>query len=975
MRANGSFKSLITGLATVPVSQQGERAYMQECVNMRNDQISGLKRRPGVELVASGLTAVWDAGSGTISDSLSNFNPYRDVLKSFSLGNDDYWMYSQGTYNASTAGLVGVFNKQGESVPCFSAASDYLTNTKGNDSVRLAVSGDSVFVTNNEVQAEMVKDSRPLQYPSSVVAVKFAPTVYSKVVIEWLYPFNDQVGKIEYEIGQDHPEQPIPAIEDVDTGVNTTAFLIGQAIQAQMDADLVLGIQCIFSEDSSAIVFKVDASLELVNYTKRESLYSGVKLSDGTGGAIIAINESVPSINDLPRDFVPNGIVKVQPDAESGAGAFYMQAVYTDGADVPNSGGETPVPLMPYPSINVISADITADQPNPKYQYRSGFWPASTRWGAGGSFDPNLPNDIFPDTLPGGGNENQVNYGFYCDTELPIDDSASTTVTLHTVGPAEDEVPAGSCRYVEIWYREGLDTTAQPFKHTRVLHCDMYKTKYYPEGTPTISGGASHNIWTGTVDTGFAMKPSNGTQFEIYSIHFTSPVNQTARTTSVEWVECSHPTQDTMINPDTMPHVLHRQEDGSFEFGSMIDVSSKAVQKVQARAAGDNISNPPPAFTEGAIRDIAFHQSRMAVLTKDKVSMSVSGQPNDWWRGSVAQLLATGPIDIQSTASAAGDLRSFVSHNGDLMVFGPHGQFRFSGQKALTPQNASLPQAAAYPATIIATPISSGNNVYFPTTYGEAGAGLSQFSLDPQIQNLSVAAPMAAKQIGMMTMDVKQIVASATTGLVALRLENEPLIADGVPDGGGNSSKLYILEFLPDIDILKQAEPTWSIWEYEFGLHIISMRVSGDNIEFMGTPTNGSGNVRLFRQPLHDHPGRPYLDELTGTFGAYNGSYYESAVTLPPIITRDAAGIRMTDAKKRLNSITVSVEGDCNVVVNELLPQYHDGGSGNFVTDVRFQAKSKSNDATIRITSEDEYKMSLNQIEWTGTYYKAGRRF
>ena len=143
----------------------------------------------------------------------------------------------------------------------------------------------------------------------------------------------------------------------------------------------------------------------------------------------------------------------------------------------------------------------------------------------------------------------------------------------------------------------------------------------------------------------------------------------------------------------------------------------------------------------------------------------------------------------------------------------------------------------------------------------------------------------------------------------------------------------------------------------------------------MGTPTNGSGNVRLFRQPLHDHPGRPYLDELTGTFGAYNGSYYESAVTLPPIITRDAAGIRMTDAKKRLNSITVSVEGDCNVVVNELLPQYHDGGSGNFVTDVRFQAKSKSNDATIRITSEDEYKMSLNQIEWTGTYYKAGRRF
>jgi len=86
MRSDGSFKSLITGLATVPVSQQGDREYMQECLNMRNDQISGLKRRPGVELVNSTPVAEWVAGAGTITESLDDFNPAQDVLKPFSIG-------------------------------------------------------------------------------------------------------------------------------------------------------------------------------------------------------------------------------------------------------------------------------------------------------------------------------------------------------------------------------------------------------------------------------------------------------------------------------------------------------------------------------------------------------------------------------------------------------------------------------------------------------------------------------------------------------------------------------------------------------------------------------------------------------------------------------------------------------------------------------------------------------------------------
>ena len=81
----------------------------------------------------------------------------------------------------------------------------------------------------------------------------------------------------------------------------------------------------------------------------------------------------------------------------------------------------------------------------------------------------------------------------------------------------------------------------------------------------------------------------------------------------------------------------------------------------------------------------------------------------------------------------------------------------------------------------------------------------------------------------------------------------------------------------------------------------------------------------------------------------------------------------MTEAKKRLNSVILTIEGDAAVQINALPLQTHTGTGG--VDDVRFQAKSTANDTTIRVSAVGSEPMKLNQAEWTGTYYKAGRRF
>jgi len=976
---------------------------MQQCHNMRNDQIAGLKRRGAATLVAESLTSTATNFDAPYTHLINDFNPATDVLKPFSIGADDYWFYSRSAPADQQGYLVGVFDSEGVAINTYSNPTDYMTETSGNDDVRLTVSGDKVYIVNTKKTVEMVKGSNPISDIKSMISCKFAPTVYSTVIIGWTYQ-DGTLGEVTYEIGEDHHAQPIQDIADVDTGVNTIAFQIGTKIAAQIVTDgQTASLNMMYKRDSSTIGFeRRQTGVFGDNFTP----LSDVTMSDGSGGAFEAYNGSVRAVNDLPRDAIPGIILEVAPDPESGAGKYYMQAVPTANETAPAD----------QPTSSFVFVSTATDAQLHREQRLSGLWVNSVTGVtqgsliSGGASWPNYPDLTLTEV--------------FAATDNPQTEDSSTTITLSTYGTSGvARPPTTAVRYLELWRRETEDVNQAvgPFKYIKEVAIPMFQTGF----TANHEFGHSKTVWTGTIDTGFAMEPS-----VFYVGYFLDPINTDLRLAEVKWYECSHPEQDTLINADTFPHVLYRQENNEFAFGSVDQVVTSASAKMQLRAAGDDTTNPLPAFIGKRIRDVAVHQNRLALLTEDKVSFSVSNQASDWWRGTTSQLLATSPIDIQSTSSAAGDLRSFVIHNNDLMVFGPYGQFRFSGRQALTPQNASLPQTSAYPNTLVATPQSSGNEVYFPTTYGDS-AGLSKFSLDKQVDNLSVALPMASRQIGLIPGDIMQIVTAPNLGLIMNRITTD-------------RGRMYLMEFMPTTDLATDVETTWASWSFDWGMRIVSMRLSGAFVEFMavghGSDTSDDGSARLYRLPLHPAESEPLLDamklsgpvtttlalgdkypqyfpwgynadrELTIVQGpgcpspgevlpytmvggivvsphtgldyefadmaggqVYYGYEFTSSVILPPILTRDKAGIRMTDAKKRLNAVTLAVEGSCDVNVNALPTQSHVGTGG--VDDVRFQAKAVSNDCTITVTSNGPDNMDLNQAEWTGTYYKAGRRF
>lgn len=333
MRADGSYKTLTDGLATVDKSKFGDKKYMKECLNFRNDQINGLQRRAPVDVVKPRLAL---RTKNPISDAISTrnvteFDVAKDALKPFTVGTDEYWLYIS---SASGDTEVAVLDSGGNAVTTKAAPYDYLKSVAGNDSLRVVSDGELVYLVNREEEVKILEGSAPSDFPidnSSLIVVREPPAVYSTLIVTWKYK-DGSIGVLPYEIGEDHPIQPIPDSGEVDNGVNTIAALLASAIQDKMttDGDTDWSVYA----NGGTVVFR-DVTVGVGETTNIE-----VEIQDGTGGALVAINDQVANLEDLPRYAPPNKIVSVRKDPRDDRGVFYMQSSPANSPDGLQTGVE-----------------------------------------------------------------------------------------------------------------------------------------------------------------------------------------------------------------------------------------------------------------------------------------------------------------------------------------------------------------------------------------------------------------------------------------------------------------------------------------------------------------------------------------------------------------------------------------------------------------------------------------------------------
>lgn len=170
------------------------------------------------------------------------------------------------------------------------------------------------------------------------------------------------------------------------------------------------------------------------------------------------------------------------------------------------------------------------------------------------------------------------------------------------------------------------------------------------------------------------------------------------------WEETSGYDQQGSLEADTMPHVLIREEDGSWSF---------RPHNWQRREAGDEDSNPDPSFVGETLSDIFIYTNRLGFLAADNVVLSEANQFENFYRTSLTQVLDSDPVDFSVISKISDTLNHAIQFNKDLLLMGSQSQQRLTYQNFVGPKNVSSQFTTSFNCSPYITPINMGSSVYF----------------------------------------------------------------------------------------------------------------------------------------------------------------------------------------------------------------------------------------------------------------------
>lgn len=292
-----------------------------------------------------------------------------------------------------------------------------------------------------------------------------------------------------------------------------------------------------------------------------------------------------------------------------------------------------------------------------------------------------------------------------------------------------------------------------------------------------------------------------GTAFDNYYLKFT-PDNASVAIGEGIWQESVEGGIEVSLDPATMPHLLVRQPDGSFE------VTQATWDE---RIVGDLESSPWPTFVGKTIEDIFYTHNRMCFLSAASVIMSGWGEYFRFFPATVTSILDDGPIDVAAAHTKVSLLRHAVPFNGSLLLFSDQTQFQLKEEKLLASKPPTLPVLTEYECSTKAKPIGVGNSVYFTNDRGKY-ASVSEFYVVP---NLETADPADV------TKHVPKYIPSGVSKMAATSNEDVMvLLTDNAP------AKAYVYKFYWQGD--QKLQSSWSEWDFPPGAQVV-------NVDFIGS--------------------------------------------------------------------------------------------------------------------------------------------
>lgn len=365
----------------------------------------------------------------------------------------------------------------------------------------------------------------------------------------------------------------------------------------------------------------------------------------------------------------------------------------------------------------------------------------------------------------------------------------------------------------------------------------------------------------------------------------------------IVWKETTAPNIPTGINDATMPHILVRDAigaDGIAEF-------TLTTGDWKPRRVGDEDNNPMPSFIDvdkpKPISTIGVFQNRLFLTSGEYLVLSRTDKYYDFFRYTTKEAVDSDPIDIFSDSNQINNLQSHQVLGGDLLLFSDNAQFLLRGDIPQTKKTAILAQVNTYECLADVKPVSTGENLYFPFSYGRYSGVREMFTSD--YSNTKRARPITIHVDQFIDGDIRDMSTSTNVNTMFCVAE-------------GNTNVLYVYDWLMQSD--QKVQSAWHEWKLPELTKIHAARYIDSTLYIISTDQRGTTvleSIDMGDDLQHNLPFHIRLDrkqETTFTFNEVRGEWESNVLDYMPYDLSTVEVVQIESDHPEYNGIPIPVE-------------------------------------------------------------------
>ena len=356
------------------------------------------------------------------------------------------------------------------------------------------------------------------------------------------------------------------------------------------------------------------------------------------------------------------------------------------------------------------------------------------------------------------------------------------------------------------------------------------------------------------------------------------------------WEECLKPGIKLYIDPDTMPHVIIRESNGTFTFRSLNE-TDKAGEDLYwcERRVGDEETNPFPSFVGKAVTGISFFRNRLVLLSGSNVICSQPGSYFNLFRLSALAQTDADAVDLATGSLRPVDLRHALGDQMGLLIFSSKAQFMLtSDQDQFGPVSAKIVKFSSYDIDTTVAPVETGVSYI----YVDNNQGYSQVTemVATSVDNRPTIADLSRTAPNYVPANLSSIVSSSSAGTVSFLAPSNPdnlRIFKFFNNGGERVLASWMEWDLPGDCLFQDTESDllYLVTNQENGICLSTVSLLSD-VE--GTAINQSGITYEYRLDLFtDSPTTAYDAGNDVTKVYFKSGSYDSNLT-PVVVVDDS---------------------------------------------------------------------------------------